>query len=209
MDEVAVAIGSIAFSHPESDERQKPLSTSLALASAERTEALAPENFNLAPATQDDFRRELTACLVLCAPSGMSGDDRKEWLRVAWATLTDIPADLLAMGCAAARKESDHPSKIVPIIMREVDDTWLRRKRRRAEAASDWRSRIETRRRPEVEVATPEQIEAIKAEVGLVTQPFGEAVKPLPGPARKPTREDYIALGVDPAVLDEVSADSS
>jgi hypothetical protein len=206
---MAVAIGSLAFSHPESDERQKPLSTSLGLVSEERTRALAPANFKLEAATQDDFRRELTACLVLCAPSGMSGDDRKEWLRVAWATLRDIPADLLAIGCAAARKEADHPAKIVPAIMREVDAMWQRRRARRATTATEWDERLQQDTRPAVAVATPAQIEAIKAEVGLVTQPFGEVAKPLPGPARKPTRDDYIALGVDPAILDQVTEDSS
>jgi hypothetical protein len=50
---------------------------------------------------------------------------------------------------------------------------------------------------------TPKQIEEIKAEFGLVTQPFAE--KPAPtGPRRMPTREDYIALGVDPSVLDRL-----
>jgi hypothetical protein len=34
----------------------------------------------LEPATKADFRRELTACLALVAPSGMATEARREWL---------------------------------------------------------------------------------------------------------------------------------
>jgi hypothetical protein len=39
------------------------------------------------------------ACLTLVAPSGMTAEDRQAWVAVAKATLTGIPADLLARGC--------------------------------------------------------------------------------------------------------------
>src|SRR3954463_16539688 len=74
----------------------------------------------LAPASRDDFRRELTSCLALCAPAGFDETTRREWLTAAWATLKDVPADLLARGCRVARTYSDHPSKIIPSIMREI-----------------------------------------------------------------------------------------
>lgn len=81
------------------------------------------------PATRDDFRRELTACLALVAPVGMSEDARTEWLKVAWGSLNGIPADLLTRGCAAARRSCDHPAKIVPAIIAEIDETWAWRKK--------------------------------------------------------------------------------
>jgi hypothetical protein len=32
---------------------------------------------------------------------------------------------MLAKGCAAARREADHPSRIIPIVTRETEE-WLR-----------------------------------------------------------------------------------
>jgi len=117
----------------------------------------------LAPATSDDFRRELTSCLALCGAVGMTEESRREWLTVAWGTLQGIPADLLARGCAEARRTADHPSKIVPTIMREVEQAW--RWRREYHGGS---TRIEpTRRIPEPERCTPEQARAILKEFGL------------------------------------------
>jgi hypothetical protein len=112
--------GYLSHSHPESDERQQQLSTC----------SDEPRNIieQLAPAGRDDFRRELTSCLALCAPSGMTQDDRNEWLRVAWGTLSHLPADMLNHACSVARREADHPSKIVPIITRETGD-WMRNRR--------------------------------------------------------------------------------
>jgi hypothetical protein len=193
-------MGNAALSHPESDERERLGSTSLATLEEAHTNALALANFQLEAATKDDFRTELTSCLTLVVPSGMSREDRREWLLAAWATLRDIPADLLRRGCAAARKQADHPAKIVPAIMAEIGTAWDRRKTRRSEATAAWADRDQPTTST-VEFVTPEQVEAIKAEVGLVTQPFGEAPKPLAGPARMPTLADYAALGVDTAVL--------
>ena len=53
----------------------------------------------------------------MVAPVGMTEEGRAEWLSVAWITLQDLPADLLALGCAEARKTCDHPSKLVPAII--------------------------------------------------------------------------------------------
>lgn len=154
----------------------------------------------LVPATQDDFRRELTATIALCMPTGFSEDDRAEWLRAAWGTLNGIPADLLALGCAHARRVCDHPAKVVPAIMREVDDLWAARKRGLRSASE---RRVEGSEE-QIESATPEQIASIKAEFGIATTPYAEKPKLL-GEPRKPTREDYIALGVDPTILDRIT----
>lgn len=72
---------------------------------------------------------ELSACLLLVAPTGMREAERKSWLAVARKTLSGMPADLLQQGCAAARRQADHPSKIVPCIFREVGYRWEDRKR--------------------------------------------------------------------------------
>lgn len=156
----------------------------------------------LRPATAEDFHRELTACLILVAPTGMSDDDRTEWLIAARAALDGIPADLLARGAAVARKYCDHPSRIVSQIMREVEHPWENRKRAgqsepRHEYHSDGPRHIG-------EVVTPEQIAEIKVEYGLVTEPYGKVAKPV-GPLRKPTREDYLALGVSAETLDRLT----
>ena len=68
---------------------------------------------------------ELARGLTLCAPSGMSEDDRAVWLAAAWAEVAHVPAGILREAMAAARKVADHPAKIVPAIMREVGD-WER-----------------------------------------------------------------------------------
>jgi hypothetical protein len=82
----------------------------------------------LQPATSDQFRNELTACLSLVVPVGMTEEARRDWLAVAWGTLSHLPADVLAIGCEAARKTCDHPSKIVPTILKETADVmrWRR-----------------------------------------------------------------------------------
>lgn len=78
----------------------------------------------LAPATLKQGKAELGACLTLVSPSGLTADDRKEWLAVAMQTLSGIPADLLAEGCAEARKRCRFPSEIVPMIVQEVETRW-------------------------------------------------------------------------------------
>jgi hypothetical protein len=68
------------------------------------------------------FRNELTACLALVAPVGMTEENRRDWLAVAWQTLKDIPPDILASGAKKARSLCDHPSKIVPTIVAETSE---------------------------------------------------------------------------------------
>lgn len=80
------------------------------------------------------FRNELTACLALTAPSGMTEESRRDWLAVAWQTLKEIPPDILVIGARAARLKCDHPSKIVPTIIAETEE--MRRWRRESRMAS-------------------------------------------------------------------------
>lgn len=155
----------------------------------------------LKPASVDDFRRELTSCLALCAPAGFDEAVRREWLTTAWATLQGIPADLLVRGCTNARKYADHPSKIVPSIMREIETTWAARKQS-ASARRDFTAPERAEARPIGEIVTPAQIAEIKAEFGLTINPYPERPKPVGVKPRMPTRADYIAMGVDPTILD-------
>ncbi len=76
------------------------------------------------PATVTQGKSELGACLTLVSPSGLTAEDRKEWLAVAMQTLSGIPADLLAQGCAEARKRCRFPSEIVPTIMATIERRW-------------------------------------------------------------------------------------
>lgn len=99
------------------------------------------------PATKSQGVAELGACLTLVSPSGLSAEDRKEWLAVAMKTLSGIPADLLQMGCEYARLHCKFPSEIVPTIMERVGKAWQWRKDDAARAA---------------EAARPRQIEAPK-----------------------------------------------
>jgi hypothetical protein len=135
----------------------------------------------------------------------MSDQARTEWLITARATLNGIPADLLARGAAVARKYCDHPSKIVAQIMREIEEPWKNRKRAFAGRPEPRTHDDEPRRI--AEVVTPAQIEEIKAEFGISTQPFGHIAKPR-GPLKMPTRADYIAMGVPTEVLDRLPGQS-
>jgi hypothetical protein len=63
----------------------------------------------------------LTACLALVRPVGMSDADVGDWLRVAAREVGHLPPELLAEGCAAARRTCTHHSQIVPAIIRETE----------------------------------------------------------------------------------------
>lgn len=81
------------------------------------------------------------ACLTLVAPSGMSAEDRNAWVQVARATLTGIPADLLAVGCKTARQKCRFPSEIVPTILETVQTAWSYRQRALSEARALYANR--------------------------------------------------------------------
>lgn len=95
--------------------------------------ALRPEPHwpSLVPASPQQFRDELFACIRLVAPVGMTEDAQREWLAVAWKTLEHLPADLLAIGCKVARQTCDHPAKIVPAIVAETKEMMEGRRRNR------------------------------------------------------------------------------
>lgn len=134
------------------------------MVSAPRPVPLATCSDRLKPASNIEFRNELTACLALVVPVGMTEDARREWLSVAWATVGHLPADLLAIGAKKARETSDHPSKIVPAILAETRDLMDRRREACRTVG------IDTPRLPSPERCTPEQAREILAEYGLGSQ---------------------------------------
>lgn len=154
---------------------------------------------DLEPATSDQFRNELTACLSLVVPVGMDAEARRDWLAVAWGTLKHLPADMLTYGCQKARETADHPSKIVPAIV-EATREWLelRRKSARYAVPAPPERQIGKQEEPP---CTPEEAAAIMDELGL-SRESREMIRPT-GPRRKPTRQDYIDMGIDPASLDQ------
>lgn len=87
------------------------------MASVPRPEPVLPSSAKTQPATREHFRNELVACLALVAPVGMTEEAKRDWLKVAWATLKHLPADILASGCRIAREKCDHPAKVVPAIL--------------------------------------------------------------------------------------------
>ncbi|MBB5709319.1 hypothetical protein [Sphingomonas xinjiangensis] len=161
---------------------------------------MAEAEAKLAPASTADFRTQLTACLTLVAPTGMTPEDRTEWLRAAWGALKDIPPDLLEAGCELARETCDHPSKIVPAIIKATDQVWRKRKGDRARVLATLALPAEEPVTVDPdELCTPEQAAAIIAELGLKMDDAPARQRAHKGPPTAPTREWYIARGVDPA----------
>ena len=76
----------------------------------------------LAPATQEEAILAIAPSLTLCAPSGMSEDDRTEWLMVAADAVGHIPRGLFLRACQHVKGRHDHPSKIIPSINTYCDE---------------------------------------------------------------------------------------
>lgn len=160
--------------------------------------AIVDAQMALSPAPADDVLRELSLCLDLVAPTGMTTDDRDDWLTAAGETLFGIPTDLLAVAAFQARQSADHPSKVVPAIMAVAKGPWTSRKSDLAraqklhDAVTGKRERKpwEPQEFDEAERCTPEQAAAILEEVGIAVPSRGAS-------STIPTPEDYVALGLD------------
>ncbi len=105
------------------------------------------------PSSPAEIIGELTPVLALVAPSGMDGDARRVWFNAAVKALEGIPIRLLQRGAQAAIAKADHPSKIIPTIMKEIADDW------------NWRKRMAPTRKVEAEAAPVVVDEAERAEV--------------------------------------------
>jgi hypothetical protein len=135
------------------------------MASARRHEP--PCKSSASEQARTTFRNELTACLALTAPVGMTEEARRDWLAVAWDTLKDIPPDILVIGTRKAREKCDHPSKIVPFIVAETAD-WMRRHNERSRADTET-LRLQG---PKPNYCTPEEAASILRELGLKRNPL-------------------------------------
>ena len=118
----------------------------------------------LNPAEPKLLVAELASCLTLVAPSGMSADDRTEWLKVARMTVGDIPADPFRWACKEARKTCKFASEIVPAIVKAAAERthWLRLS---ARYASEDLERINQVALPEPEYVKPEELAALRASL--------------------------------------------
>jgi N-acetyl-beta-hexosaminidase len=127
--------------------------------SVQRHEQRSPSSA-LEPASREQFAVELTSCLALVAPVGMTEEAKRDWLRVAWETVGHLPSDVLEAACLEARKSCDHPSKIVPAILSASEQ----RMRWRREAVRDQSDNL---RLPKPAYCTPAEAAAILKEYGL------------------------------------------
>ncbi len=199
--------------NPILSENQAPLSTEYSPTWSEtigEQTAVAPQlrrelaevRSSLTPTPRDTLAKALTSALILCVPAGFDENDRVAWLKAACAALKDVPVDLLRRGIEAVRLTADHPSKIIPGIMAEIESSWKIRKERERSLSEAATPRIAQPVEGDgVVPCTPEEAAEILAEFGLKGNPLERCKRHL-GTPRKPTREDYIALGVDPSVLD-------
>ena len=175
--------------------------------------ALAAANARLDAADPVAIMNKLTPALALTAGAGMTGGARTEWLTAAADALKGIPHDLLDRGVRVARSSADHPSKIIPLILAEVKDQWRVRLRERgavralSDLAADPPGDNGSRDR-----CTPADAREIMKAHGIVGGEDPARPTVMSGgsdaPGRRPTRADYLRMGVDPAVLDAIEADA-
>lgn len=171
--------------------------------------AIAEAQDRLKAASAGEIITTLTPILVLCGAAGLNESDREEWLIAAADALKEVPLDLLKIAAREVAKRADHPSKIVASINEEVSAELTRR--RRALGNLTFLKRIGSGAEqfvpPKYWRPKEGETDAILREVGFERAPGSVPVKRHDGPPRMPTREDYIALGVDPSVLDRLDTE--
>lgn len=76
----------------------------------------------------------MVPCLQLVVPVGMGVEAQDMWLEAARMALADIPADILRNAATVAMQTADHPSKIVPAIVKAAREPmeWRRQNARYA-----------------------------------------------------------------------------
>lgn len=174
--------------------------------------------YDLEPVDRGEFYGEIAPCLTLAAGVGMSQLDQHAWLEAAFIALEGIPIGLLQRGVKAAMLSADHPSKIIPAVVAEIGDSWTWRKAHRPLPSPAPAPIAPPERQIEAAMtaAQIEEMNTIMARVGASTRyrPDGsrfeaateESRRHNLGPRRQPTRQDYLNMGVDPAILDTISA---
>jgi len=119
----------------------------------------------LLPADTDTLIALLSRALALVGSAGMSADDREEWLAAACIKLSGIPEDLLSQGINHATSVADHPAKIIPAIMAEVQESWERRKRLSRPVTPSYAELAPPRE--QFDYCSPEAAAAIRKEFGI------------------------------------------
>lgn len=154
----------------------------------------------LEPAVNRDFKMNVAPALALVAPASMSREDCEEWLAAAKNALRGMPGDLLAIGCQAASRKADHPSKIVKVIFETVQSLWDGRRQTYSRVAR--LINLANSQPPEAETyISPEEAAAIIAETGL-RSPIAASVVRHSGPPRSPTTAEQAEIarevGINP-----------
>ncbi|HEX8382436.1 MAG TPA: hypothetical protein VF592_03575 [Sphingomonas sp.] len=149
----------------------------------------------------------------------MSPDAQDTWFEAARLALADLPVDLLKRGAQHAMRHADHPAKIVALIVK--DTAGLLEDRRRPVGSKIWEGADNAPRAlpaPGGERGTATELDAIckRFAVGrYAREQSGRGSGPTPmglnpeRSCRTPARDDYIRMGVDPAVLDKLAAADS
>lgn len=70
--------------------------------------------------SRGEIINEISSCLALVKPVGMSDDMATEWLAVAAGELLDLTRNALKAGCAHARRTCTHHAQIVPTVLAEA-----------------------------------------------------------------------------------------
>lgn len=143
-------------------------STTLALLQAKWEDA----NQRAQPCPSLEFMQIVGRNLTLCSPSGMTENDRNEWLKVALGAIGNIPQDLLVTASAKAMRACDHPAKIVPFICKETDEHVEHRRQHLARCQTE----IENYGRPRLERKSFELPETDRRELST---DIGQLVKDL------------------------------
>lgn len=160
--------------------------------------------------------------------------EAKAWLHEFGRLLGDIPRDILLTSIDDLQKRL----KFLPTVaeIREIADPLLDRRRKQARRSQAMVHYLESGQPiPKLSSAAPapiardepltaEQIERANSilasarvttrfrddgEIVQVDTPKAAVTRTITGPPRQPTRADYIALGIDPAVLDRIEAEQA
>lgn len=171
--------------------------------------AAAASRAELEPIDNRTLVMGLTRALSLVA-GALDQQARKEWIMAAATELQHAPGDLVEAALGRARMYCDHVSKIVPFVLKDIEDIWAERRRVSGRIAR-LQKLAEQGAKP-TERCTPEQAAAIREEYGIPAEPAGNFPPNKDGwKARKlnlrmPTVQDYIELGLTREAAEEAVA---
>lgn len=150
------------------------------------------------PASHDDRTATLGELRLKTATRNENEEEARARFRLLRAELADVPIEILREACSAYARSNrffpSGPAEILPlvkaIVHRRQRTAWrLRQLAKHAIEQEQERTRLER------DPLTPEAAAAIIEEFGLRPE-TAERIRPS-GPARRPTVEDYVEMGVD------------